>query len=138
MQQDSAAYRKDKASSTSKQMITMLVTTSVVFLILALPLQIVTIIIPRNPNDAKTDAEALANLLWSIGLVTSYGNNAMNFYVYCLSGSLFRDELLVIFGCKKTPQPKSFTTSASMKQTTEKTAEKTAEKVPNNNDSGKF
>ena len=98
MQQDSAAYRKDKAQSASNQMITMLVTTSLVFLILALPLQIVTIIIPRNPNDAKTDAEALANLLWSVGLVTSYANNAMNFYVYCLSGSLFRNELFCIFG----------------------------------------
>ena len=99
-------------------MITMLVTTSVVFLILALPLQIITILIPDNPNDAKTDAEAMDNLLWSIGLVTSYANNAMNFYVYCLSGSLFREELFAILrgNPKKTQANSTITRTATLKK----------------------
>ena len=37
--------------------------------------------------------------VWSVGLVATYANNAANFYVYCLSGSLFRKELMMVFRC---------------------------------------
>lgn len=83
--------------SKSRAMIPLLVSTSLVFLILALPLQIVTLIWPQNPNDVSSASAALANMMWSIGLLTNYANNGVNFYTYCISGSTFRKEFRRVF-----------------------------------------
>lgn len=102
LQKHVANVKDSESGSKVRQMIPMLVTTSLCFLVLALPLQIVTIIYPTNPNDATTASAGTAKLLWSFGLLTSYMNNGVNFYVYCVSGRLFRKELKDMFHCRST------------------------------------
>jgi len=37
---------------------------------------------------------------------TVYVNHAINFYLYCITGSLFRQELCALFGCRPPPPPR--------------------------------
>ena len=105
---------KDGGSSKANQMVPMLVTTSLVFLVLALPLQIVTIIYPSNPNDATTASAGKAKLLWSFGLLTNYMNNGVNFYTYCVSGKMFRQELVDMFHCRSSDDKYKTASTASV------------------------
>ena len=93
-----------KAHTKAHRMVPMLVTISLTFLVLALPLQVVTLIWPNNPNDRSSASAALARMCWSIGLLTNYMNNGINFYIYCLSGSAFRKEFCAMFHTRKKHQ----------------------------------
>ncbi len=95
MRKKTASAMEGETDRKAMQMIPMLVTTSLAFFILALPLQVVTILYPSNPNDLE--GAALARLLWAVGLLTNYMNNGVNFYLYCVSGSLFRKQLILLF-----------------------------------------
>ena len=98
MHKTATVSKEGRSGSTQhRHMIAMLVTVSIAFLFLALPLQIITILVPRNPNDVRSNEAATADLLWSVGLLTNYGNNAVNFYLYCLSGTMFRKDLARLF-----------------------------------------
>ena len=90
----------DEQHKSSSHLIVMLVSTSITFVCLALPLQIITIIYPTNPNDGSSPSAALATFLWSFGLLTSYTNNGINFYVYLLSSREFRQHLLMVLKCR--------------------------------------
>nr|KAG5712789.1 hypothetical protein BaRGS_007386 [Batillaria attramentaria] len=93
--------RPDHVSSREKHassLFATLVTVSVAFLCLTSPVCIFKIIYHSGilgRTAEELDAEwAVCHLLW-------YSNSAVNFYLYCLTGTRFREELRKLFSCHK-------------------------------------
>ncbi|XP_062607987.1 mu-type opioid receptor-like [Saccostrea cucullata] len=79
---------------------TMLLTTNYVFLILTLPIAIYLVVYPKKIQDATGHGTAVLELIWAIANMLQYTNNTIHFFLYCLTGPRFRQELLKIFKTK--------------------------------------
>lgn len=74
----------------------MLVSISVAFVIIMTPVHVMYILNDVYPLSASTadHGAAVVRLMWAIVIALSYLNNAINFYLYVISGKYFRSELL--------------------------------------------
>lgn len=84
---------KNKMSSTSCTLIIL----NTVFLVSTTPISVFLIGYPYWSEKASSHKMAALNLIWSLVNILMYTNNAINFLLYCLSGSKFRNELKQIF-----------------------------------------
>jgi len=96
----------------------MLVGISVIFLVLNLPVAVV-LILEETAIEFNDYQYAWLSFVSSIAHLMMYTNNAVNFYLYCLTGSRFRNEARAVL-CKKsgdninTGQPASQTATTSI------------------------
>ncbi|XP_070173665.1 lysophosphatidic acid receptor 6-like [Littorina saxatilis] len=91
--------RDRKLSSMSLTLITM----SVSFLLLTSPICVYMIMQNTLLADAADDVEVFVTgqLVFSLAMVLWYTNCAINFYLYCLTGSKYRAEIVRLFRCGK-------------------------------------
>ncbi|KAK7501499.1 hypothetical protein BaRGS_00007303 [Batillaria attramentaria] len=78
---------------------------SLVFLLTTLPISVMNIMEPylrQLPKDPQT--KAVLELAWTVTGIMEYINNAVNFYMFCLSGSVFRREAKAVLTCKAEPE----------------------------------
>lgn len=99
-----ACGQSDQLNSRTKKVSSMTVTliaVSVTFFLLSAPLSFYFIIAPYTPGyselsqlyrEIRSFSFIFVNLLW-------YSNSAVNFYLYCLTGSKFRKEAKELFCC---------------------------------------
>ena len=102
---DGFSGRKKQASS----MTVILFVVSMVFIILNLPMSCVQILTFYLHNTGSLDNVSQSKLFayfYEISLALWQTNSAVNFYIYCLTGTKFRRELKKIFRCA-TPEKKS-------------------------------
>nr|KAG5686941.1 hypothetical protein BaRGS_029479 [Batillaria attramentaria] len=101
-----ASSRKKTTSSTT---VTILVI-SVTFLLLAFPIDAVIIAWSMLDDKIQTDPrlEAKMELAWVLCNMSWYTNSAVNFPLYCLSGSRFRQEFVKCFKCNGKQAQKTF------------------------------
>ena len=95
-----AALKKSQTDTSREKKITsinvMLTMNSMVFLILVMPWYVVVVIYSYANVDAST--LQIVNHAYSITLILWYVNPAINFYLYCLGGPMFRRELRALCG----------------------------------------
>ena len=77
----------------------MLLTVNCVFLITTFPIQLFLILEERwFPTENRTDEQTAAhNLWWAVVNMLQYSNNSIHFFLYCLTGPRFRQELKCLF-----------------------------------------
>ncbi|KAK7501467.1 hypothetical protein BaRGS_00007271 [Batillaria attramentaria] len=78
---------------------------SLVFLLSTLPISVMNVMeltLRQQLTDPKNKARI--SLVWKVTLIMMYMNNAVNFYMFCLSGSVFRRELKAVLTCKAEPE----------------------------------
>ncbi|XP_021351458.1 FMRFamide receptor-like [Mizuhopecten yessoensis] len=75
----------------------MLLSVNCLFLVLTAPIVIYLIGYNKWYVDASDHARAKMNLLWSFCNMMQYLNNAIHFFIYCLTGPKFRRELRYLF-----------------------------------------
>lgn len=93
--------------SAQTSLVTMLIAISVAFFVMKSPYFISKIVLDKSSGrrlqyDFTNAADAQARLALGIALNLLYGNNAVNFYLYVVSGREYRNELKkMIMGCFK-------------------------------------
>ncbi|XP_025104591.1 probable G-protein coupled receptor 139 [Pomacea canaliculata] len=108
---DQVNSRQKKASSLTITLITV----SLVFLLLSLPACIYLIIIPYINTDTDISL-ATVRFVWVVCNLAWYANGAINFYLYCLTGSRFRNEVKSLF-CGRSSLKMSVVTSLHTNKT---------------------
>lgn len=100
-----------KVNKVDKQMTTsvMLVGVSIAFVVLTGPHSIL-----RQVKNRITVSEETFQMARTICFLLYYSNNAVNFFVYCFSGSSFRKNLAKLFGCKKKQITNTQTTNMTL------------------------
>lgn len=97
---DGHEVRSKKASSLTKTLLAV----SITFIFLTLPFTIYIIIGPYVFQDIEVydiEIRLLADLVHIVVSLLWYSNSAVNFYIYCLTGSKFRSEIKkLIYGCR--------------------------------------
>ncbi|KAL4227267.1 hypothetical protein ACF0H5_012713 [Mactra antiquata] len=83
-------------------MTAILFTLNIVFLVSATPISIYNVGFTYWTNDGDKKTSAQLDLWWAIVNMCMYGNNTFNFFLYCLSGSKFRHEVIIMFCSKRT------------------------------------
>ena len=103
-----AHYRRQHlnlVSGSHPRMTTMtaiLLAVSFTFFLLTAPITIYLILQRTWINSADPVVDAQASLGWAIVNILSYSNNAINFLLYCVTGSKFRSQLATVFICSCT------------------------------------
>jgi len=96
-----------KSTTSFRQTTLMCLSISFAFLICMAPSIVLLIGKPywkHRTNPAYGNAKAISNLL-------SFANHCINFYLYCVSGRRFRQELKAMFTCRRGEMPRSPITS---------------------------
>ena len=93
----SSAQRKDFSSVTR-----MLIAVCIFFAVVSLPTALYLIVEPYLFRGTSPKDISKRRLTWAVVCLCMYANNAANFYLYCLSGSLFRKELKDMLSAIKT------------------------------------
>ncbi|CAH1796313.1 unnamed protein product [Owenia fusiformis] len=83
----------------TRSMTIMLLAISFIFVILTSPIVIYLKGHQESTKDRSPLAEARDKLVWAIVNMFLYLNNAINFFMYCLSGGRFREEMRKLFCC---------------------------------------
>ena len=103
--------QEDKNSSTTSMK--MLLCVSSMFIFFTLPLSIM-LLYMQTYQVLDVENDGLPSLLWVIGLILLYGNNSLNFFLYCLTGRTFRKQLCDYFSiCRRTKSDVSRVTGTS-------------------------
>ena len=84
-------------TSKHSSMTAMLFTLNMVFLITTSPVSIYNIGYPHWVTDGTHQTYASLDLWWAIVNMLMYTNNSLNFLLYCLSGTRFRQEVKRLF-----------------------------------------
>ncbi|KAK7497907.1 hypothetical protein BaRGS_00010778 [Batillaria attramentaria] len=94
--------RKRVASS----MTVTLVIVSFTFLLFTFPINVSIILWHLTGEAIEDDAELTAkmDLAWAVTNILWYANSAVNFFLYCLSGSKFREDFLKLLTCSDAKQ----------------------------------
>ncbi len=95
-----ASLQGKQQKKQEKQLTRMLLSISVVFLILMIPYYTRHIAYSVINNKSSPDAYALYVLLYHITNKMYFINSGINFFLYALSGSKFREDLVSLFHCK--------------------------------------
>ncbi len=103
----------NQARAAEKQLVVMLMTVSFVFMILTLPLFVRYFIFTNIDYKASGWAYALYVLLYNLTNKLYMTNNAINFYIYYLSGRKFRGDCAKMFKCSSNSNRYSDTSSNS-------------------------
>nr|KAG5686023.1 hypothetical protein BaRGS_022630 [Batillaria attramentaria] len=87
----------DKLKSVASSMTVTLITISVTFLLLVTPIEVVIILWHMMSEAIQEDPRLSArmDLAWAVTNMCWYANSAVNFLLYCLSGSRFREEFFL-------------------------------------------
>ncbi|KAK6188074.1 hypothetical protein SNE40_004336 [Patella caerulea] len=93
-------YRKQTSSMTL-----MLLCLNMVFLTCTSPISVYLVGEPYWTADLSAHGEAQHALIWAIVNILMYTNNSINFLLYCISGTRFREELKNIFRKKNRIRP---------------------------------
>ena len=100
-----AKRRQKKVSSVTLT----LVTVSIIFIILCLPLSLYVLLndfLFEKIKDEHINSRSLRNFIYGIINLLWFCNSAVNFYLYCLTGSKFRTECLRVLTFNKFPRRK--------------------------------
>ena len=96
--QQSAVAKKMKKDNKTSQLTLMLMTINIVFFVCALPISIYLIGEPHWLETIDTAHEhAVLILWWAVVNIFMYTNHTINFIMYFLSGSRFRQEVKALF-----------------------------------------
>ncbi|KAK3594349.1 hypothetical protein CHS0354_019258 [Potamilus streckersoni] len=90
-----------RTSNKQSSLTAMLFTLNVVFLLCTSPISVYNIGYSQWEQGAATHDYAVLNLWWAICSLLMYVNNSLNFLLYCLSGSRFRQEVKNLFCWKR-------------------------------------
>ncbi|XP_074658732.1 putative G-protein coupled receptor 139 [Tubulanus polymorphus] len=80
-------------TSVNRSVGVMLVATSIVFLVLTSPIVVLNIVASGWKYSADVRYKGHVTLLYSVFELLTYSNNAINFFLYCITGARFRLEL---------------------------------------------
>ncbi len=108
-----SAQGSDERQVKMTSMTFILILVAVYFMISTTPGGIYLVIQTIWSDWTDDHAWSLLNLYWAIANILQYSNNAINFFLYCLSGPRFRRELLALF-CKNRVHPGDSTVSATL------------------------
>ena len=95
--------------SKQRSLVIMLLVCSFAFIVLTAPILIVSII----GNDTKPGITSSKGVFFEVALVCVITNNSINFYLYCISGSRFREEVYSLF-CPKISRRQGANSSSLM------------------------
>ena len=102
---DNAQQEREKLErSRNHQLTIMMLLVSFAYLIIILPISLRVLAYAFIDITASPKTYAVYVLLYSAINLLLFTNNAINFYLYCISGSKFRSDLKKIFGCCQGPQ----------------------------------
>lgn len=109
-------------------MTVVLLVLNTVFLVTTAPSRIFLIGSPAWHEEATPHKEAVLQLFWALVNLLMYMNNAVNFILYCVSGTQFRNELksLILWGKSQVYpiRPKTFDFPGKTAQTSSPTEER--------------
>ncbi|XP_067667594.1 FMRFamide receptor-like [Haliotis asinina] len=105
-------YQDKKTSS----MTMMLLALNVVFFVCTAPISVYLIGEPYWKVDSPPRREAVMSLLWAISNTLMYTNNSVNFLLYCISGSRFRNALKEMFQRRNRIRPSNSVTTLRINQ----------------------
>lgn len=118
---EAAPNTPEATSSTDRsrenQLTIMLLLVSFTYLVIILPISVRVLFYAFYEYTASTERYGVYVLLYSSLNLLLFLNNAINFYLYCLSGTRFRSDLRRLVGCKSKSSEASQasnTTSSSM------------------------
>ncbi|XP_046366782.2 C-C chemokine receptor type 1-like [Haliotis rufescens] len=94
-------YQDKKTSS----MTIMLLVLNLVFFVCTTPISVYLIGEPYWLDDLTPRQEAVLSLVWAIANMLQYTNNSINFLLYCISGSRFRNTLKDLFQRRNRVRP---------------------------------
>lgn len=94
-------YQDKKTSS----MTIMLLVLNLVFFVCTTPISVYLIGEPYWLDDLTPRQEAVLSLVWAITNMLQYTNNSINFLLYCISGSRFRNTLKELFQRRNRVRP---------------------------------
>ncbi|XP_071104710.1 C-C chemokine receptor type 1-like [Haliotis cracherodii] len=94
-------YQDKKTSS----MTIMLLVLNLVFFLCTTPISVYLIGEPYWLDDLTPRQEAVLSLVWAITNMLQYTNNSINFLLYCISGSRFRNTLKELFQRRNRVRP---------------------------------
>lgn len=119
----SLSSRRRATSSTTMTLV--ILTTA--FLLLTLPINVQQLwegeLRVRAVSPIPTSMEAKTYLAWTITDLLWYSNSALNFLFYCLSGSKFRNEFVVLLCCRENSTAKAKATATPAKRSTSSSEE---------------
>lgn len=101
-----AASTNRESNATQLHYVTiMLLSVSFSFLILNLPYLLYSLCIPYMvnwyENGADNEKYTIDKFIWyELSITLTYVNNSINFLIYCIGGRRFRQEFLVMIGCR--------------------------------------
>jgi hypothetical protein len=98
-----AASQHMRTRSKYTSMTTMLVTLNVVFIVSSTPISVYLIGSDYWDEGASEHELAISSLVFEIASMLAYTNNAINFVLYCISGTRFRLELKALAKCHASP-----------------------------------
>ena len=103
-QSDQAKTRTRKVSSVTVTLIAV----STTFILLNLPFSAYILLHAFDvlPGSDDLEAKTLSNFIYAVVNILWYCNSAVNFYLYCLTGSKFRTECLRVITCSTFPPRK--------------------------------
>ena len=90
-------HKKHRHDHRQSSMTAMLITSNTVFLITTLPIEIYEICYDYFYVTTDPQVKARMDLVWAVVNMFMYTNNAVNFILYSLSGSRFRQEVKRLF-----------------------------------------
>ena len=92
--------QESDSSSQVSSMTMVLITVSITYIILTLPICIFFLTANSHVYIVGTHYYAQLKLWHTLGHLSSHANHCVNFFLYCISGKQFRAELLKLFSCK--------------------------------------
>ncbi len=106
-----------KSHNLERQLTIMLLAVSFAFLFLTLPLFIRYFLYTSINPRTSAKAYALYHFLYNLSNKLYMTNNAVNFYLYAITGSKFRKDLMELFGCSKSCKSTNVSSSLTSQDT---------------------
>ena len=90
-------HNNNQSHHNHSSMTAMLFTLNIVFLFTTSPISIYNVGYPIWLEGASQETKASLEFWWAVVNMLMYTNNSLNFLLYCLSGSRFRQEVKILF-----------------------------------------
>ena len=97
---------RQASSVNNKSLVAMMISVSFIFAVTSFPTTIVLIV--QYSCTFIQGSSCLSNWIFELLLMLNNMNHSVNFFLYCLSGSVFRLALIKMFKCKKKTSSRSF------------------------------
>ena len=99
-----SALPGNQRTNVSTPSLKMLLCVSSMFIFFTLPLSIM-LLYMQSYQVLDVENDGLPSLLWIVALIVLYGNNSLNFFLYCLTGRTFRAQLKDYFRFCRVSKP---------------------------------